>query len=292
MHRADQVSVIRWVCAGVAAVLLATVGAATAAAQFGLPKIKVPKLPGQTTAKTKAKRQVEPAGPPPEITAIDPNSGAPGSSGEVVLTGKNLNRKQGVALKFGSSALRVTHFQVQSPERATMFVTVPADAPEGAYGIEMTQYSEASEEADGETSLSGSPEVLAIPDTTPKFEVSKSGKLPVTVTSTLLGEGDMQFMDMMMKMQQSMAPGFGNQGAEGKILIASGSIKCLQGDKTIFSESTSAVKDLGEMKQGGKPVGIFRIVFNDGKIYNFYGGSQHNEDSHAAFETLRKKLGK
>ena len=115
MHRVDQVSVIRWVCAGVAAVLLWTVGAATAAAQFGLPKINVPKLPGQKTTKTKAKKQVEPAGPPPEITVIEPNSGAPGSSGEVKLTGKNLNKKLGLALKSGSNQVRVTHFQVQSP---------------------------------------------------------------------------------------------------------------------------------------------------------------------------------
>ncbi len=292
MHRVDQVSVIRWVCAGVAAVLLWTVGAATAAAQFGLPKINVPKLPGQKTTKTKAKKQVEPAGPPPEITAIEPNSGAPGSSGEVKLTGKNLNKKLGLALKSGSNQVRVTHFQVQSPEHATMVVAVPADAPEGEYSLEVTQYAEASVDADGETSLSGSPEVYAIPDTAPKFKVSGTGNLPVTVPTSLLGEGDMQYMDMMMKMQQAMMPGFGNQGGEGKILIASGSVKYVQGDKTVFAQPISAVKDLAEMKQGGQPIGIFRIVFTDGKIYNFFGGGQHGGDAHASFVLLKKKLGK
>jgi len=48
---------------------------------------------------------------------------------------------------------------------------------------------------------------------------------------------------------------------------------------------------MGEMKQEGKPMGIFRIVFNDGKIYNF-GGMGNGSDGHAAFEFLQKKLGK
>ena len=38
-------------------------------------------------------------------------------------------------------------------------------------------------------------------------------------------------------------------------------------------------------------MGIFRIVFNDGKIYNF-GGMGNGSDGHAAFEFLQKKLGK
>ena len=123
------------------------------------------------------------------------------------------------------------------------------------------------------------------------FRISNSASMPVAVSATLLGEGDMQFMELMMKMQQAIAPGFGNQGEVGRIELVAGSLKYMQGEKAVFTESTSAVKDMGEMKQGGQPIGIFRIVFTDGKIYNFLGGQQ-GKDAHAVFAYLQKRLGK
>jgi hypothetical protein len=69
------------------------------------------------------------------------------------------------------------------------------------------------------------------------------------------------------------------------------SIISIKGNATSFTESTSAVKSVGEMKQGDKPVGIFRIVFNDGKIYDF-GSMRDSSIGHAAFVLLQKRLGK
>lgn len=59
----------------IAAIVLSIIlGASAVSAQFGLPKLKVPKLPGQKQTKPK---QPEKQGPAPEITAIDPDSGPP-----------------------------------------------------------------------------------------------------------------------------------------------------------------------------------------------------------------------
>jgi len=104
-------------------------------------------------------------------------------------------------------------------------------------------------------------------------------------------------MDIMMKMQQAamaqMAQGPGNQGnqSKGEIQLNAGSIKYVQGGKETFTESISGVKSMGEMKQNGQPIGIFRIVFNDGKIYNF-GAMGSTAQAHSTFEFLQKKLGK
>jgi hypothetical protein len=89
-----------------------------------------------------------------------------------------------------------------------------------------------------------------------------------------------------------MMPGFGGQGQTGLILVAPGSIKFVQGDKTVFTEPATGVKSMSEMKQAGQPIGIFRIVFNDGKIFNFVGGKAGGGQSHETFELLRTKLGK
>jgi hypothetical protein len=146
-------------------------------------------------------------------------------------------------------------------------ITVPVTAEEGPCGTSMRSAKEG------------------------PFQISNSASMPVAVSAVLLGEGDMQFMEMMIKMQQAMAPGFGSQGAQGHIEIAAGAIKYVQGDKTTFTEPIPGVKSMAEMKQGGQPIGIFRIVFNDGKIYNFVGGQQ-GKDAHAVFAYLQKRLGK
>ena len=88
-----------------------------------------------------------------------------------------------------------------------------------------------------------------------------------------------------------MMAGYGNQGEQGRIELEGSSIKYVKGGATTFTESVSAVKSMGEMKQGGQPVGIFRIVFNDGKIYNF-GAMGNTASGHDAFVFLQKRLGK
>jgi hypothetical protein len=266
--------------------------AAMASAQFGFPKIKVPKLPGQKQTKPKAQ---EKAGPAPEVTAINPDSGPPGGAGEVVLTGKNFTPDLRMRFQCGESNLTSKGFKVQGAERATVSVTIPLDAREGACGIELTRYAGAGPASDEETTERprGTPEVFAVRENGPKFTISSAGKLPISLDMLLLGEGEMNFMDMQMKMAQDMQAGFGKDKLKtGRLVLTADSIKYVQEDKVVFSATPATVKSVDEMTMMGKPVGIFRIVLTDGKIYNFGGSSQNEKAGDQAVKLIKKKLGK
>jgi hypothetical protein len=200
------------------------------------------------------------------VTKVDPDSVPPGGHGQVVLVGEGF--KNGVEIRFScpGGEFAAENVKVDSPTKVEVLISVPVTAQEGTCNI-----------------LGTNPEKEV-------FRISNSGNMPISLPSMLLGEGDLQFIDLMMKMQQAMSPGFGKQSESGRIELDSSSIKYVQGGKATFTESISGVKSMAEMKQAGQPIGIFRIVFNDGKIYNF-GGTQQ-KDTHAVFEFLQKKLGK
>jgi hypothetical protein len=249
----------------VAVIIVWAVGSSVGAAQFHLPKIpSLPKTSKPASPEVKPSR----AGTAEVVSMMSPDSAPPGGHGEVVLTGQNF--KDGMRIQFNCSGAQFSpdSFKVESPTRIVAQVTIPLTAQEGPCG----------------TSLGSTPGKEP-------FRISNSADMPVAISVTLIGEGDMQFMDMMMSMSKTAMAGYGNQGEQGRIELSGGSIKYVKGSATSFTESVSAVKSMGEMKQGGKSVGIFRIVFNDGKIYNF-GAMGNGSDAHAAFELLQKKLGK
>lgn len=249
------------------------VWAASGSTSFGqLRGLKVPSLPKGIVKPSKpASPEVKPSrGDSPEVqvlSMISPDSAPPGGHGQLVLTGQNF--KDGSPLTFDckGARFRADSIKVESATKAVAQITVPVTAEEGPCSTSMRSAKEG------------------------PFQISNSASMPVAVSAILLGEGDMQFMEMMMKMQQAMAPGFGSQGAQGHIEIAAGAIKYVQGDKATFTEPIPGVKSMAEMKQGGQPIGIFRIIFNDGKIYNFMGGQQ-GKDAHEVFTYLQKRLGK
>ena len=267
----------------------------SASAQFGLPKIKVPKLPGQKQTKPK---QPEKSGPAPEITAIDPDSGPPGSGGQLTLTGKNLTADLRMRFQCNEASLNSKGFKVQSGERATVSVTIPLDSREGTCGIELARYSGAPPAGGGETEESppGTPEVFSAPENGPKFTISSYGKLhllPVSIEMLLLGEGEMNFMEMQMKIAQEYQGGFGgNKLKSGQLVLLADSVKYVQEDKVVFSATPATVKSVDQMTMMGKPVGIFRIVLTDGKIYNFGGQGMDDKAVGPAVKLIKQKLGK
>lgn len=101
------------------------VGGSMARAQFGLPKIKIPKI-GKQEPKPAA-RVKKLLAPAPEITAITPDSAPPGGEGRLILTGKNLI--QSVDLRIlcenGGADAKV---KVESPERAVAEVLFSENA--------------------------------------------------------------------------------------------------------------------------------------------------------------------
>jgi hypothetical protein len=273
MDRIRHVSCARYFCVAVAAMLMWTASSSNGVAQVGLPK--PPGIPKGTKKETKPSPPQTPeinpsAGGTVEVlSTMSPDAAPPGGMGEVVVTGNLFNGGKDLEFRCQGAEFKPDSIKVESPKRIVAHIHVPVSAQEGPCG----------------TSL------RSLPGKEP-FRISKSASMPIGVEAYMLGEGDMQFMELMMKMQQAMMPGFGNQAEAGQILLAPTTIKYVQGGKTIFTEPVAGVKSMSEMKQAGRPIGIFRIVFNDGKIYNFVGAKAGGRESHETFELLRTKLGK
>jgi hypothetical protein len=98
-------------------------------------------------------------------------------------------------------------------------------------------------------------------------------------------------MEIMMKFSQS-AQGDWGKGGKSSLLLSPDTVKYVQDDQTVFTEPTSGVTKVEEMSMMGKPTGVFRIVFKDGKIYNFMDQSEGGGDKGRAFKTVKKRLGK
>ena len=144
--------------------------------------------------------------------------------------------------------------------------------------------------------IGGSAEVVQLKGAT--LKISKSGSLPVVLQLLFIGEGEMDMMTMSMKMAEQASKGapkgtWQEVGASATLPPVSGlfvegnSLKYVDGDgKTLFTEPASAVKAIQEMTMAGETTGIFRIVFNNGKSYNFTAAGE------GTIEYLKKRLGK
>ena len=274
------------------------VGASVASAQFGLPKLpKIPKLGKNETkpAESKGKPTQHEA---IEVTSISPDSAPPGAVGEVVLTGKNFFR--GMRLKMACAGndtapenLKNHLVTVESPERAIVKVSIPIDAQEGPCALYSVGYWGKAGAVTDETNESpaGTPEIMQIKSAGTVFTISETGAMPTTVPVFLAGEGNMQFMEIMMKFSQSMQGDWG-KGGKSVLLLSPDTVKYVQDDKTVFTEPTSGVTKIDEMSMMGQPTGVFRIVFKDGKIYNFMDQSEGGGEKGKAFKAVKKRLGK
>jgi hypothetical protein len=283
----------------VAAVVLGLgIGASVASAQFGLKLPKVPKLSKKESKPASESKEKAAQLPAVEITSITPASASPGAAGEVVLTGKNFFR--GMRLRMGCGeeqgapeSLKNYLVKVESPERATIQVSIPENAKEGPCRLYVVGYWGRTGVVTDETdeSPSGTPEITQISSDKVLFRISNSGSMPISVPVFLAGEGNMQFMEIMMKFQQSMQGDWG-KGGKSSLLLSPDTVQYVQDEKAVFTEPTSGVTKVEEMSMMGKPTGVFRIVFKSGKIYNFMDQSEGGGDKGRAFKTVKKRLGK
>jgi len=287
MHRRQSSSLsflLRLGLAGMVMCLLA--GASTASAQFGLPKL--PKLPKKSDKKppvgkeTKASEEATPeigasqVGSM-EITQISPDSAPPGGYGQVVITGKGLDRLS-FELNCVGGSIKPESLKVENPNRLVAQIRVPLDLEEGPCGTGMAR-----------STGTGEP-----------FRISKSANMPIVLPLMYLGEGDMDYMQLMPKMAQGMMEASKGNWQAGEatpaqtksgLEVSGSSLKFIDAGKVAFEEPVSGVKSLGEMTQMNQPTGIFRIVFNDGKIYNFADMSSSGSKGRI-FLYLKKRLGK
>jgi len=275
------------------------VGGSVASAQFGLKLPKIPKLGKKESTPAPESKEKAAQLPAIEVTSVTPDSAAPGASGEIVLTGKNFYH--GMRLRMGCPGDQAAPWdmknhlvKVESPERATSQLSIPDGAKEGPCRLYVVGYWGREGVVTDETNVSpsGTPEITQLSPDKVLFRISNSGSMPLSVPVFLAGEGEMQFMDIMMKFSQSMQGNWGQGGGKSHLLLSPDTVKYIQDDKTVFTEPTSGVTKVEEMSMMGQPTGVFRIVFKDGKIYNFADQSQESRDKGKAFQVVKKRLGK
>lgn len=297
MDKSQTVSSSQVVVWGLAAVFLwVFADASTASAQFGLPK--VPKIlkkgekkdtRPEETKRTEAKRpeagkpceEITPSGEEsagtPEIGAeelelmeVTPDSAPPGGYGQLVLTGKNFICSLPIRISCrGDVNPAVQSLKVEAPGRAVARIKVPLDVKEGPCSFLLP---------------GGGDHVV-------RFQISIAGKMPMRVPAMLLGEGELDFMQAMMRMSEE---GMEVMKSGGYLELTADSVKFVQEgfkEKVAFTEPTSAVKEVEGMTQMGESTGMFRITFRTGKIYNFMATGS-GEEGDRVVSLVKKRLGK
>ncbi len=257
----------RWGCDGrkvrvyLAGVFLVVFAGGLGAAQFRLPKI--PKL-----GKTQPAEQKKPAAAPAaELTALSLHSASPGAEGDLVLTGKNFNAGTGLRMNCPNAAPAISNFKVESPTRAVAHVRFPFNTAEGPCEIYLEQRDLVTG-AGGEITASRSGTVLVTLVPSVSFNISTPSEMPMVLPVAYVGEGEMEFTQVMMKMQEALHGSWGGSG-QAQLLVVQGRVTFKQGEQTVFDEPASNVKEVGEMAMMGEKTGVFRLVMNGGKIYNF-----------------------
>ena len=188
MQRMNRRLLLQAVGALAAVIMVWAASGSLGAAQFHLPKVP-------SVSKTKPSQPSSPevrpsrAGTGEVVSMISPDSAPPGGHGEVTLTGQNF--KDGMRLQFNCTGAQFSpdSFKVESPTRIVAQVTIPLNAQEGPCG--MSAGSEPGKEP---------------------FRIANSANMPVAVPVILIGEGDMQFMDMMMSMSKDHDGGIWQSG--------------------------------------------------------------------------------
>jgi hypothetical protein len=266
-------------------VVLFFAGTAWGAAQFHLPKI--PKLGKSQSAEQKK----GPAGPAPELSSISPSSASPGAEGDVVLTGKNFNSGTGLRMSCGDETPSISNFKVEGPTRAVMHVKFPFEMKEGPCQLYLVQ-GPAGTDTTGEIAASGggSLQITQVKSDV-SFQIALSSAMPMALPVIYVGEGDLQFMEIMMKMQQAMQ-GSWNDAGKPQLYVSKSEVKLKKGDTAVFTEPASNVKEVGEMSMMGQNVGVFRLVCTDGKIYNFIEQESQGLPKGKTVEIIKSTLGK
>ncbi len=269
----------------VAVMVFALSATAWAAAQFRLPKI--PKIGRSESPQQKQSTATVPA---PELTSIDPASASPGAEGDLVLTGKNFNVGTGLRMNCPGEAPTLSSFKVESATRAVAHVRFGFDTKEGPCEIYFEQQP-TSTNSQGEitASKSGTTEVIQVKGVT--FTISIPSAMPMALPVIYIGEGNMDFMAVMMKVQQAMQ-GSWNDAGKPLLLVTKGEVKLKQGDKIVFTLNSSTVKEVGQMSMMGQNVGVFRFVCNDGKIYNLMEQEGGGLPKGKTVEIIKAALGK
>ena len=247
--------------------------------QFGLPKVKVPKI-GKSTPAEKG-----PQVPTPVVTTITPGSVPAGWEGEVVFTGTNFSKGMKLRLECGNQSMKVKDFRVENAERAVFTLKVPPSLEESKCVIAL-EVPPGGGMGEISPTAQGTPQVVQV--TGPTLSISESSNLAKAYKACFLAEGDIPPMQLMGKLAQAMQ---GGSQDECKLLVSADAVKYSAQGKTILDQPASGVKTVEQILMMGNPTGAFRIVLTSGKIYNFFATGSQDEDN-PLYEQIKKKLGK
>ena len=265
---------------------------ADSAAQFGLPKIKIPKIGGASQAVQ------APKGPSPEVKSIKPDTAPPGWEGDVVFTGANFSKNMKLRLNCGE--YKEEDFKIESAERAVLHLKISPRADETTCLIALAVPGG----SDIDPSGGGTPEIVQV--TGPSFAISGKSDLPVARSACLMGEGPIGKEDDMasryeayLQLQMEFQPKFMNDpdfvpGCE--FFVSAEAIKYVEKGKVIFEKPASTLakveKFMMPTPMGEQSTDVFSITWKDGKIQNFMGFAKDDAPPSQAYDDLKAKLKK
>lgn len=281
----------RWLGLSGTVCALIVFGVSISAAQFGIPKIKVPKI-GKSSPVNKVVQ-----GPVPEVTAINPNSVPPGWEGNVVLTGHNFSKSMKLRVSCPGFAVDLKEFKVEGPERAVQSLSIPPGAQDERCEVAVEFRPGGPSDAEIEPSQGGTLEVVQVKSAS--FAVSSSSTLAVARRACLMGEGKIEGYEAYLNAQIEFQKKFladHDLLDKCQMLVSSDSVKYMQGEKTVFERPASAVKKVEKVvidtPVGDMPSDVFSITWTDGKIQNFTGMSKNGAPASQAYDDLKEKLKK
>ncbi len=86
---------------------------------------------------------------------------------------------------------------------------------------------------------------------------------PMLLSGRYIGDGEMEPMQMAMQIGPAM------QRTGEKFELLPGSVRYTQNGKALFDRPISDIKTIEPVKVNGSSSGMFKLVFKDGKTYNF-----------------------
>jgi len=219
-------------------------------------RAQLPNVP-KVTGGNKNTRNTRPgAKDTPTIKQISPAKVLPGKPFDLTISGANLSEGMDIAL--------ACHDQMNGHDAAAFSVkptSVKASSPSSL----VAHIDFPSGHSDSRCQISGvgidMPSNLSV-------MVSEHANDPVLLSGRFIGEGELEPMQMAMQIGPAM------QRTGEKFELLPGSVRYTQNGKPLCDRPISDIKIVEPIKVNGSTSGIYRLVFKDGKQYNFIPAGQ------------------
>lgn len=215
----------------------------------------------------------------PEVKSVDPPSVNAGSELDLKVKGKNF--VQGAKVAFSNPGIVVTETRTVKSSELTAHLRVAADAPTGPTSLFVVNPDDS--EVEVAYQVVGGSATTASSSTSSSAPAAEPAK-----TSGQSTAGGQQFEvynlgDVANILQVLNMP-------KGTLIAGSGKLRLEQSGKEVFSVKRAEIKEIGPMVMAGFNTGLFHVILNSGKTYNFAPTSLRPADSTSIIEALRSAL--